>query len=358
MNLFKLNFLLLFYGIFLGTKLTAQSIILNSAAGTDNQTVCTGALITPISYLIADGATSAIVTGLPSGITGSFSSGIFTISGSSSVSTAMNIYTVTTIGGVGPPITNSGTISINPLPILVITNPAPLCAPGTIDLTATNITIGSSGGALSYWTDPTLTLSIIDPTTISDSGTYYIRSISSYGCGSSHPVHITIFSTPNLLITNPASVYFPNTIDLTNPSITIGSSNVASFSYTDEYNTPIPDPTMVSCSGINNIIASSPYGCSIGAVVIVTIIGCYNEIKENEENNISIFPNPFNDKLMISLENNQEAEIEIVDFAGRMILHQKIDEQIVTIDTSNLSEGQYMIKIKNSSSLVTHRISK
>ena len=89
-----------------------STISLSSAVGTDNQTKCTSASITNITYAIGGGGTGASVTGLPSGINGSYNAGLFTISGSSTVVGTHN-YTVTTSG----PCVNSslsGTITINP----------------------------------------------------------------------------------------------------------------------------------------------------------------------------------------------------------------------------------------------------
>lgn len=73
------------------------TITLTSAVGTDAQGVCLGNPIVTITYSIGGGGTGAGVTGLPAGVTGSFSGGVFTISGTPSVSGTFN-YTVTTTG--------------------------------------------------------------------------------------------------------------------------------------------------------------------------------------------------------------------------------------------------------------------
>jgi len=77
-----------------------NTITLSSAAGTDNQSVPVGTTITPITYTTT-GATSAVVTNLPPGITGVWSAGspdTFTISGTPNV-TGVYPYTITMIGG-------------------------------------------------------------------------------------------------------------------------------------------------------------------------------------------------------------------------------------------------------------------
>ena len=89
-----------------------QSLLqLNTIASGTNQTVCINSAITNIS-LATTGATGATFTGLPAGVTGSWSADVVTISGTPTVSGVFN-YTVTTTGGC-PPATATGTITVNP----------------------------------------------------------------------------------------------------------------------------------------------------------------------------------------------------------------------------------------------------
>jgi hypothetical protein len=87
-------------------------ITLTSAPGTDNQTVCVNTAITPITYSTT-GATGATFSGLPTGITGTFSGGYITISGTPTVTDTFN-YTVTLTGGCGGVTTAIGTIIVRP----------------------------------------------------------------------------------------------------------------------------------------------------------------------------------------------------------------------------------------------------
>jgi hypothetical protein len=89
------------------TKVCHSTIImLTSAPGTDNQTVCVNTAITPITYSTT-GATGATFSGLPAGVTGTFSGGDITISGTPMVAGTFN-YTVTLTGGCGN-VTATGT---------------------------------------------------------------------------------------------------------------------------------------------------------------------------------------------------------------------------------------------------------
>ncbi len=101
------------------TKICLSSISLTSGSGTDNQTLCVNTAITNITYMSA-GATGATFSGLPSGVTGNYSGGNITISGTPTVSGTFN-YTVTLTGGCGN-ITATGTIMVKPNNTITLTS--------------------------------------------------------------------------------------------------------------------------------------------------------------------------------------------------------------------------------------------
>ncbi|WGK94414.1 MULTISPECIES: PKD-like domain-containing protein [Flavobacterium] len=100
--------------------------------------------------------------------------------------------------------TGSATVTINPLPTLIVTNPAEVCVPNTIDLTAT--TTGSSSGlTYSYWNDNATTIAIVNPTSISASGTYFIKGTDANGCFIVKPVVAKINPLPTATISGTTS---------------------------------------------------------------------------------------------------------------------------------------------------------
>jgi hypothetical protein len=115
-----------------------------SAAATTSQTLCQNVAITNITYSVGGGGTGAGVTGLPSGVNGSFSGGTFTISGTPSVSGTFN-YTVTTTGGGCAQASLGGTITVNPIATISLTSGTAsptLC----INTALTNIVYTVGGG--------------------------------------------------------------------------------------------------------------------------------------------------------------------------------------------------------------------
>ena len=124
-----------------------STINLSSAAGTDAQTICINTPLTDITYTIAGGGTGATITagGLPAGVTGTYAAGVFTITGTPTVSGVFP-YTVTTLG----PCINvmlSGTITVNANSTITLSSAAGTDAQTVcINTPITNITYALAGG--------------------------------------------------------------------------------------------------------------------------------------------------------------------------------------------------------------------
>ncbi|PLX18537.1 MAG: hypothetical protein C0599_12200, partial [Salinivirgaceae bacterium] len=161
-------------------------------------------------------------------------------------------------------------VTVNALPNLVITNPAAVCSPNTVDLTAPAVTAGSDAGTSTYFTDAGLTNPIPDETAVG-AGTYYIKLTDGNSCVSSGSVTVTVNPLPNLVITDPAAICSPGTVDLTAPAVTAGS-DAGSFTYfTDAgLTTPIADETSVG-AGTYYIKLTDGNSCASSGSVTVTV---------------------------------------------------------------------------------------
>ena len=186
--------------------------------------------------------------------------------------TATTTYTVTGTDANGCTGTDQVIVTVNPLPNLVITDPAAVCFPNTVDLTSSSVTAGSDAGTLTYWTDASATTPLSNPNSVSTSGTYYIQLQDANGCISIAPVNVTINSLPNLVITDPAPACSPNTVDLTAPSITAGSDAGTYGYWTNSTGTSaLGSPNAVGISGTYYISLTNSNGCTSIAPVNVTI---------------------------------------------------------------------------------------
>ena len=88
-------------------------------------------------------------------------------------------------------------IVINSIPLIVITDPAAVCFPEIIDLTASSVSVGSSNAdLLTYWSSLAPLTALSSPTQVSISGTYYVQGMSLAGCTSVSPINVLINSKP------------------------------------------------------------------------------------------------------------------------------------------------------------------
>ena len=112
------------------------TIVRSSAAGTDAQTVCINHAIVNITYAIGgSGSGAGIISGsLPAGVTGNYSNGVFTISGTPTVSGSY-AYTVGVTGSACNNPSLPGTLLVNPIPVVAdITGPVTVCSGAAISL--------------------------------------------------------------------------------------------------------------------------------------------------------------------------------------------------------------------------------
>jgi gliding motility-associated-like protein len=80
-----------------------------------------------------------------------------------------------------------------------------VCAPGSVDLTATNITAGSTSSlTYTYFTNASATTSLANANTISTTGSYYIKGTTALNCSDIKAVNATIHPIPTFTISSPS----------------------------------------------------------------------------------------------------------------------------------------------------------
>lgn len=81
-------------------------------------------------------------------------------------------------------------------------------------------------------------------------------------------------------------------------------------------------------------------------------------IDDVSENHFIIYPNPTEYLLNIKLNNPTKTEASLYDISGRLILKQKLSNQLSIINLENLNSGMYLLKIKTDNKITTKRIVK
>jgi hypothetical protein len=166
------------------------------------QTICINNPISNITYS-STGGSGASFSGLPPGVTGNYSAGIITISGTPIQSGTFN-FSVTLTGGCGN-VTKTGTINVTAYNTVTAASSSPTICLGTTIANITHSTSGATGiandgtaganglppGVLAHWNGNLITISGV-PT---DSGTFHYSILLIGGCGTTNAVG-TISVTP------------------------------------------------------------------------------------------------------------------------------------------------------------------
>jgi hypothetical protein len=161
------------------------------------------------------------------------------------------------------------TVTVNPLPTLVVTNPPSVCSPNTVDITATGVTTGSTTGlTLTYWTDAAATISFTTATTAT-AGTYFIKGTTAAGCADIKPVTVTV--NPLLAPTVNCGTSTTNSVAFTWAAV-VGATGY-NVSYT------INGGAASATTPIGNVLTYAVTGLAGGNTVVITVtptgVGCF-----------------------------------------------------------------------------------
>ncbi|WP_189359967.1 T9SS type A sorting domain-containing protein [Algibacter mikhailovii] len=91
---------------------------------------------------------------------------------------------------------------------------------------------------------------------------------------------------------------------------------------------------------------------------ITIIIDSNLSLKEIDNTDATVFPNPTKNTLNLILKNSNKADLNIYDIHGRLISRQKIKSKTSIIDTSHLNSGLYLFEMITKNSTIIKRIAK
>ncbi len=101
-------------------------------------------------------------------------------------------------------------------------------------------------------------------------------------------------------------------------------------------------PTAISAATNYTVTAYNSSGSSTATVNIS--VGTLNNNNVTMQNSLKLFPNPASNSITIESSNLRNADLQVLDMMGRILLHKKLDNTTV-IDISNLPAATYLFKI-------------
>jgi hypothetical protein len=249
------------------------------------------------------------------------------------------IVTVTDINGCSA---SSAATTVN-----VSNAPAP-----TINATATQacdgdiVTITASTSDSYLWSTGATTQSIDVIATATNVNVITTNANACNGVGASAPITVTFNTTPTAAGTMTLA---GNVATFTNTST--GATSY-SWDFGDFTNSSATAPAHAyAVNGTYTVILTAINGnCTDTTIFLVDVTVGLNEVATSS--NLTIFPNPANETVNVSFEQNTNdlIQIELIDATGRVIAQNQsieIGTNNVSFDVTNLSSGFYTVRLTN-----------
>lgn len=241
------------------------------------------------------------------------------------------------------------TVTVNPIPAApVASNNGPICENNSLNLAASTI-----AGATYNWTGPNGFASTQQNPTVAANaipgmtGTYQVT-VTVNGCNSFPENTVaTVNPLPSApTINNNGPVDEGDTLSLL-------ASTIAGASYLwsgpDGFTSTLQNPTVSNAATLamagNYVVTVSVNGCNSAAdstlVIVNTTVGANNLLIKS---NISIYPNPANDKLFVNYDGEKSINYTIYNNLGAIVLQGSLYHGSNLCDVSAFANGIYTIR--------------
>ncbi|MGL5892693.1 MAG: T9SS type A sorting domain-containing protein, partial [Bacteroidia bacterium] len=306
---------------------------------TDMNTGCTGTAIvtfvvrtapvlsiTSTSSLVCAGSSSTLTAS--GGNTYLWSPGNQTTSAITVTPAATTTYFVTTTDSNNCTATDSVSITVNALPVVVATaTDTVVCAGDAVVL--------SGSGALTYtWNPGNLggQSVVVNPAATT---TYTVTGSDVNNCSGQTPITITVAPSPNVLFNAPAVMCVTD-----GPRTITGGSPAGGNYFGPAVSGGLFTP---ATSGIGTFSIGYSFtnssGCSDTAYVLYTVNACVG-VTENDLSAMRVYPNPFSTQLVVEGV-SAGTQLELTDALGRSILRVQATSDRELLDTESLPAGMY-----------------
>lgn len=222
-----------------------------------------------------------------------------------------------------------------------------------------SITLTASGGVNYYWNTGETTSSItVSPSTDS---IYNVAITDANGCYGYDELMLSVIPTP---VVNFDYVITGNSVQFSEQT---GGLVFWSWNFDDGSGATTQSPVHVFAqNGTYNVCltAGNNFGCEDDTCMTITITGVgINEIEENE---ILVYPNPFDELCVVNCEScDEESLLEVFDVTGRKIYSTFFTANAegtpirgCTLPTANWSAGSYLVKIISDEQVMHRKIIK
>ncbi|MBS1921398.1 MAG: gliding motility-associated C-terminal domain-containing protein, partial [Bacteroidetes bacterium] len=192
----------------------------------------------------------------------------------------------------------------------VVTDPTPVCASSTVDITNASITAGSDAGLIyTYWTDAAATVPLNNPGTVSANGTFYIKASNTAGCSVIKQIKVGINTAPTAILSEGGSICAGSTTQLI---VTFTGNAPFQFTYTDGTNNYSVSNISTSSYQLN----VSPTGNTTYTITSVSDATCTNR-SASSSSAITVIPAIIPTRYpTLTVNSNTATQLNARNFAG------------------------------------------
>lgn len=232
-------------------------------------------------------------------------------------------------------------VTVNPLPVITITNAALSCAG--------KFTLSASGAATYTWINGSTNATA----TFTNSGTTFtafVLGTSSAGCEGSASRTLQLSPSPSLTISSTATVLCMN------ESLILTGAGASTYTW----NNGSASSTLAAASTsvgtvIYTVSGTAANGCSASTSLALSFNACTGLTTERFQKGLQILPNPNNGLFSIHSALSGEKIITVCNLVGQILLQKNFDSPYFKIE-EQLPQGIYLITISNGTDLEAGRM--
>jgi PKD repeat protein len=238
------------------------------------------------------------------------------------------------------------TATVNTSPTVSITNPSAVCSPSTIDLTASAVTAGSTGGlTYTYWTNNIATNSYATPAAAAN-GAYFIKGTDANGCYAISSVSATVNPLASITNTNKAAY---NGLDLTCNGTSDGQITVTASGGTGTLQYSKDNGSNFQLSNVFSGLSANTYQIKVKDVNTCTTTATTASVDAPVVVSFSTSKTSYNG-VDLSCHNGANGQITVTPSGGSgTYSYSKNNGSTWQVSNvfSGLSAGNYLIKVKD-----------
>lgn len=87
-----------------------------------------------------------------------------------------------------------------------------------------------------------------------------------------------------------------------------------------------------------------------------SIVTATSGIFKNQE--VTVFPNPFNNRITVSINNSIDNKVEVLSLLGEVIFKTNTSQETLEVDLNSFKSGVYMVRVTNENGVVTKEVLK